>query len=393
MVLTAVGASAEEWPRWRGPRGDGISAETAFAKPWRSSGLLKTWSVPVGSGFSSPVGANGRVFLFHQKDGKELLTAFDAGTGDVVWEQTGNAGWTGDYPGTRATPVVEGKYVYTYGGLGDLTAWLQSDGSLVWHVNVLKAVGAHPLNWGVASSPLITADRIYVQTGVGGPIAVAVDKSTGELVWKAEVNGKAGYAPPVLVDVDGDKQVVLATAQEIVGLNPETGAKLWSTPFHIEIDVNAATPVYRDGLLFVTAAYNGGATQLRVGPSSASPTWHTRQVMARFNPAIFDDGYLYVNSESVIKCVDWRTGSVVWSADDADLRLGIGGSLVRVADKLVTLSDRGRLGLLEATPAGFKKVSSFQATTGGTVWATPLLYRNRIFVRGEKELSAWRIPN
>jgi outer membrane protein assembly factor BamB len=392
LILATPVTPGADWPKWLGPSGDGISTETALAKPWPASGLKKVWSAPVGLGYASPVAVDGRVYVFHDRDGREQVTAFDAATGAVVWNQWDEGGWHGQFPGTRATPSIDGRLLFTYGGEGDLTARMQSNGMPLWRVNVLKAAGSTPLTWGVASSPLVDGDTVYVQTGVGGSVAVAVNKKTGAILWKSETRGTAGYAAPILAKVDGTNQLIVAAAQQIVGLAPDSGKQLWTAPFHIEIDVNATTPVFRDGALFVSAAYNGGAMQLKVGPTGASPIWTTKQVQSRFNAAIFDGGSLYVNSEGTVKCVDWRTGEIQWSADAPDLRLGVGGSVVRVGQSLLTLSERGTLTLLEAKPSGYKKMSQFEVTKGSTVWATPLLYRNRIYVRGEKEITAWEIP-
>jgi formylglycine-generating enzyme required for sulfatase activity len=107
---------------------------------------------------------------------------------------------------------------------------------------------------------------------------------------------------------------------------------------------------------------------------------------------VYDDGYLYLNNAGVLTCLDWKTGDVVWAAEEIDLRLGEYGTLVRAADRLVTLSDRGVLTLLRATPKGYTRLGQFQAAKGWLNFATPLLYRDRIYVRGETEFSAWELP-
>ena len=137
-----LSARAEDWPRWRGPRGDGISTEVELGRSWPAKGLKKIWSAPAGEGFSSPVAVNGVVYLFHQHDGAEHLTALDAATGKVLWSESDKGGWTGSYPGTRATPTIEGGVIYTFGGLGDLTARQLTTGARLWRLNVLQAVGA-----------------------------------------------------------------------------------------------------------------------------------------------------------------------------------------------------------------------------------------------------------
>jgi outer membrane protein assembly factor BamB len=392
FALFSAAAHAEEWPHWLGPRGDGISTEVAFAKPWPAAGLNKVWSKPIGRGFSSPIALDGRVYAFHDLEGAEHLTAYDANSGAVLWDEKDEGGWNGDHPGTRATPAISEGAIYTYGGAGDLTARNLADGKKLWRLNILKAVGAQPMIWGVGSSPLVIGDLIYVQTAMGGSIAVAVNRKTGDIAWQSEEKGVAGYAPVIQVEIGGQKVLILAAGQQVVAVRPDTGKTLWKAPFHIEEDVHAATPVYRDGALFVTAAYNAGGALLKVTPKSATISWTSKQVTARFNPAILDHGYLYLNSEGFIECVDWFTGDVMWTAEERELRVGQGGAVLRVADKLITLSDRGVLTLLKATPSGYSKVSQFQAGTGWQNFAIPLLYRNRLYLRGETTLTVWAAP-
>jgi outer membrane protein assembly factor BamB len=390
-LASGVAAATEDWPRWLGPRGDGISHETTLIQPW-PKGLRKVWSAPVGRGFASPIAVDGRVYVFHAVGNVETITSYQADTGKVVWREGDDGTWTGDLPGTRATPWIEGRHIFSYGGVGDLSARYAANGLALWRLNVLHEVGGQPDTWGVASSPLVVGDLIYVQVGVGGPVAVAVDRKTGRIVWRSEPRGTSGYAAPILVDVAGTKQLIIFGGDNIYGLQPDTGRQIWSYSWPTSMAINAATPFYRDGLLFVSAAYGHGGLQLRLTPTSAEKVWETKQVLARFNPPIYDDGYLYVNSEGVLKCVSWKDGKVVWAAEDQDLRLGIGGSLVRVGDKLLAMSERGLLTLFKATPAGFSKLGAFQIQTGNNAWATPLLYRNRLYVRGETELTCWELP-
>src|SRR5688500_20371580 len=113
-------APAEDWPRWRGPRTDGISRETDLARSWPQGGPARVWEADVGMGYSSPVAVAGKVYLFSLDNRRETLTCFDAATGDIAWSDAAEQGWTGDYPGARATPTIDGDAVYTYGGAGDL---------------------------------------------------------------------------------------------------------------------------------------------------------------------------------------------------------------------------------------------------------------------------------
>ena len=163
--------------------------------------------------FGNQFQGGGHGIEIRDEGGQEFLTCFDANSGDVAWKEGHQIKKAADYPGTRATPTVEGEHVYTLGEAGDLTCRTLADGKEVWRTNVLSETGARMLGWGCASSPLIVGERIFVQTGEGGPIAVAVDKSDGKVIWKSQGTSKAGFASLVQMPGAG---LGLTISREIV---------------------------------------------------------------------------------------------------------------------------------------------------------------------------------
>lgn len=390
---SAARPAAEDWPQWRGPRGDGVSREVV-ADGLPAGGPKMLWAADVGLGYASPVAAGGRVFLFTLNNKKEALTAFDAFSGHILWTDEQETGWTGDYAGTRATPAVGGDAVYTYGGGavytygggGDLVCRDVQTGKPRWRVNVLQLTVSGNLGWGVSSSPLVANGLVYVQSGTGGPVAVAVRADSGQVAWQSEARGKGGYAQPVLADVAGTPQLIVFTGETIVGMDPGSGRTIWSQPWSTSYDVNASTPVYADGHLFVTSSYGHGCMMLRVTPTGAEKAWANKEVKSKFQQTILDGGVLYANSDGILKCLSWPDGAVRWKGGD-EVPLGENGSIVRAAgDTLVALSDEGEVTLVRATPDGMKKVGQFRAVEGSRVWATPLLYAGRLYVKGPKDL-------
>ena len=399
-IMLATALSAEEWPRWRGPHGDGISRETGLAESWPAEGPRKLWTQRVGIGYSSPVAVDGRVYLMTLVDGKDTLTAFDAESGKIIWSNSYDGGWGRAYPGSRATPTIEGNVIYTYGGGGDVVAWDRASGAIIWRRNVLEETGADNLNWGSASSPLIFGNLIYVQGGRGSgvPVALALDKSDGRIVWRSEARGKAaaggemaqggGYAHPIIAHVEGQPQLIIFASDAVIGMNPQTGATLWSQPWKTDWDVNASTPVYRDGLLFVTSGYRSGSMMLRLTAQGATRQWASRDLRARFQGVILDGDFIYGHDEGTIKCLAWPSGEVKWVARDPELRMGNGGSMVRFGgDKMILLSERGKLSLAKVTPEGIEVISRVNDFVDGReVWSTPLIYRGKLYVKGATEL-------
>jgi outer membrane protein assembly factor BamB len=380
--------AVEDWPRWRGPREDGISRETGIVSQLPPGGPPQVWSADVGIGYSSPVAVGGRLYLFTLVQGKETLTAFDAGSGQILWsDESAGPAWKTRYPGTRATPVVEGDAIYTYGGGGELTCRDLASGKPRWTVNILKTTGSEPLGWGQGSSPLLVGDLMYVQSGQGGAIAVAVKKGDGSVAWQSEARGVGGYAHPILADVSGQQQLVVFGGKAVFGMDPASGKTLWQQPWETNFDVNAATPVYRDGHVFVSSEYNKGCMMLRLTPGGAEKLWENKEVQSKVNGMILDGDHLYANSSGTIKCMSWPDGKIAWSAADSSLRLGAGGSIVRVGnDRLLAMSDRGKLTIARATPEKIEVLGQSQLLDGREVWATPLLYGGRLYAKGDTEL-------
>jgi outer membrane protein assembly factor BamB len=388
LTLCATSArAAEDWPKWLGPRGDNISKEE-ISESWPSSGPKQLWSAPVGEGHASPVAAGGKVYLFAMNgNNAEGLACVDAKSGKVAWSQSYPIRQKAQYEGTRATPTIDGDRIYTLGQMGDLVCRQLADGKQVWRLNVLDATGTKPIQWGCASSPLIVGDRVFVQTGEKGPIAVAVNKKTGKVEWKSEARTKAGYAPLVHAEVGGKPQLFIFAGNAAGALDPATGRTLWSEPFQTEYDVNASTPVYHDGRVLFTAEYSSGhAAMYDVTGKSAKKLWETRDLKSRFQPVILDDGYVYGNSSGTPVCIRWSDGQLAWQAKDRNMQLGVGGSMLRVGkDKLIMMSDRGKLSLVRATPKGYELLSQAQVFDAQQVWATPLLYDGKLYCKGRDE--------
>ena len=379
-------AAAEDWPRWRGPRGDQVSREHSVLSEFPASGPPLLWAADVGIGYSSPIAQAGRVYLFTLNERMEVLTAFDAHSGRILWsDASADSMWAGGYPGTRATPAIDGDAIFTYGGAGELVCRDLETGKPRWRVNVLKLTGSRNLGWGTASSPLVVGNAVVVQSGKDGAIAVALNKSDGSVLWQSEMRGVGGYAHPILADVGGKPQLILFAGEAVVSADPATGKTLWSEPWQTSYDVNAATPIYRDGHLLVSSEYGHGSMMLRLDGNRAEKLWESKEVQSKFPNLILDGDAVYANSAGTIKCLSWPDGKLLWEAKDPKLRIGTGGSLIRVGDRLVTMSERGKLSVCRASPGGIELLAQAQLVDAREVWSTPLLYGGRLYAKGDTE--------
>ncbi len=387
--LLAAGP-AEDWPNWRGPRGDGISHEQGLIDKLPDT-LKPVWNTSVGVGYSSPIARSGVVYIVAMNDQtkKDILYAIDAATGKVNWKQT-DAGkaWPASYPGPRATPAIDGEFIYTYSGAGDLTCRALDGGKVAWSLNVLGETKGKNQEWGMASSPLVRGENVYVQGAVGGPVAVAVNKTTGKIGWQSKARS-GGYSAPIMIDVEGTPQLVCLANKAIYAINPADGTTIWSLPWETQYDVNAATPVYHDGNIFVTSDYGHGCMMVSVTAKSAKKDWENKEVMSRIATPVFDGDHLYANSEGTLKCLSWPDGKVAWQSGNKERNLlGMGGSILRFGgDKAILLSERGRLSMVEMTPKGYRVIGSIDnVVEGRQVWSTPLIYDGKLYAKGDNDL-------
>jgi outer membrane protein assembly factor BamB len=397
-VSHSSSARAENWPQYRGPERTGIVPDKGLAQSWPDEGPKELWRAKTGVGWSSPIAADGKVYTFYLSDGNEILEALDAKSGKSLWKQETPSGYSGQYAGTRCTPIIEGPCIYTYGSGGDLIARNLADGKPIWTLAVLSETGGTSKEYGVSSIPLIDGDMMYLQARAGGNAAVCVDKNSGKVVWKSEAKG-GGYATPVMAEVSGAKQLLCFAEKHLIALDPKSGKTLWDLgeEWETEQGANCTMPIVQGNKVFVTCGYRNAHCGLyEIAPTAITNIWKGKQLTSAFQAPILEDGYLYGNSSGMLTCVSWADGKVAWPAKPtpADKKfLGLGGTIVRFGgDKLITLSETGTLSLIKATPQAVEKLKVLKRfVEGDQIWATPLIYDGKLYVKSKDELIAYDI--
>lgn len=227
LLATAQSPAVAEWSQWRGPNRDGVSPETGLLQDWPAGGPRLAWrATGVGEGYSSFSAAQGRLYTLGARGNTEYVIALDRATGKKVWEYANGRRFQNDRgDGPRSTPTIEGNFLYTLGGSGDLTCLDATTGQKVWSLNIVQQYGGVNPYWGYSESPLIVGDRILVNAGGRRASIVAVNKTDGKPLWQQH-NDEAGYSSPMLLRTGSLAQVIFFTGQRTLAVDPRDGRLL-----------------------------------------------------------------------------------------------------------------------------------------------------------------------
>jgi outer membrane protein assembly factor BamB len=258
LLLYGQSAGAQDWTQWRGPTRDGLVTAANVPASWPDS-LRRVWRVEIGEGYSSPIVADGRVFVHSRRDPDEIVMALDLAGGKILWQQKYPATFeknryaTKMAKGPNATPLIIGKRLLTLGITGVLTSWDTATGRQLWRKDFSKTVDTSKLFCGTSASPLALGGLVVIQVGsdVHGGQILTLDPSNGATKWEWRGHGP-GYASPVVFDIASKMQIVTLTDSSIVGLDAKTGSELWSVPFLDEWHENIMTPIWTGSHLIVS---------------------------------------------------------------------------------------------------------------------------------------------
>ncbi len=392
LLAEAAGQLTSDWPQWRGPNRDGISKETGLLKQWPTEGPPLAWKVAgAGRGFSSLSVANNRLFTMGLRGDKEYVMAFEQSTGKEAWATPLGSGFRNDRgDGPRGTPTVDGEKLYALGGNGDLSCLETRTGRSVWNINVLQKFGGSNINWGISESPLVVGDKVLVNAGGPGASIVALNKKDGALLWKSQ-SDRAGYSSAIPITVDGTTQIVFFTATRALGLDLQDGRLLWEYARASNRVANIATPVARANRVFVSSDYGtgGGLVEIKARGRevTAQEIYFTKEMRNHHSSSILIGDHLYGFSSGILTAMRFDTGQVAWR----DRSVGK-GSLAYADGHLYCLSENGVVGLVEASPEGYREKGRFSIPQDSlSTWAHPVIAGGRLYLRDQGTIYAFDI--
>jgi outer membrane protein assembly factor BamB len=378
-----------------GPNGDGTSAEKGLLRAWPADGPKVLWTVAMGPGYGGAAIRDGKVYVLdrlgHQKD---VLRCLDLASGKEEWTFSYDAPGELNHDGSRSTPAVTEKYVYTIGPFGHFHCLDRATHQVVWKKNLLTDYGTKPLRWGVAQSPLLYQDLVVAAPQADQVGVVAFDQATGAEKWRSEGIGPTGYCSPMKTTLGQVDQIVLLNPPGVVAVRASDGKVLWKYAFACKIPIPNVTAL-GGGRLIVTGAYLAGSAIIQV--SQEGGNWTVKeltrisQMGGHCHPALLFQDHLYLlcnineRSDGMV-CFD-LAGKVVWQTKK-DPSLDKGGSIL-TADGLMYVMDgkTGELYIVEPSPQGFKSPGKAKLLGGKEIWGPLALAGGKLVVRDQSQMK------
>jgi len=400
--LLMTSALFADWPRWRGPAGDGAWNPTEIPTDYATREPERLWKVAIGGGFAGVTMSAGRVYVMDRPKSPadtERLLCFKADSGEILWSRE----WAADYgsmeygSGPRASVTIHEGRAYSLGAVGMAMCVDAVTGALIWQVDAVKEHGAKVPTWGFAASPVMDGARVLLHVGAAPDGSViALDQLTGKLLWRGGQD-PAGYCTPEIITHQGRRQLIAWGPENIQSLDPDTGATFWTWPYKITYGVSIAQPVYRDGLLLVSGYWHG-TKALRLGKKAeeVSLAWENEKDMCGLmSGPLFKDGVVYLlDKNKGLQAIELATGKILWSDANTltpkDRNPQMSLVWLKESEGLATLLNAiGEVVHVRLAKSGFEELGRHQII--GKTWAHPAFSGSQVWARSDTELAAWRL--
>ena len=386
------------WTHWGGTQRDFISTATGVfpktGEKWLGSPPKTVWKRALGDGYSAIAVEHDILYTAYRQGDNDVTIALDAATGKTLWEYNHPAPFKNQYsagvgPGPYAMPQIVGDRVVTASGIGQIHSLDKKTGRPIWSWDLYKSVSGTHLGFGYSSHPLPYEDSLIVVAGGRKSAVLRLRQSDGTAVWQKGRLQNA-HSSPILINVDGQPQVAILLADEIVGIDPVTGDVLWRHPHETQNGLAISTPVWAPGnLLFLSTAYEGGARALKLtrsgGSTQVQELWHNPKVQVHFGSVIRDGAFLYMSSGQsigLITAVELQTGRIAWQVRDF-----VKAQLLSADGRLIVLDEDGNLGIGIASPQRFKAIAKWPMLAS-TAWTPPTLAGSRLYLRDRRTIMA-----
>jgi outer membrane protein assembly factor BamB len=400
LALVPSLPTAADWPQWRGPSRDGQAPGFAAPGRWPAE-LSLEWRIAVGPGHSGPLVADDRIYLFVRSEPGEAVEARRLADGSLVWRQeyptsyqvTPEARW--HHRGPFSTPLLHDGILYTFGIAEVLSAWRAQDGELLWRRDFGDEFSTPWAYYGTSLSPILAAGRVVVHAGgPGNGALVGLEPSTGMEIWRWAGDGPP-YGSAIVTEIGGATQLVSFSQQHLLGVDPVDGTLLWKLPYEVGYDNTVQTPLIAAGLV-VMAAWDIPVRGYRVSRTAegwhAEAVWENREGAVGYTSPVLVDGSVWGFSHrdgGRLYRLDPAGGEITWQGEP---RAGEHATLVAAGNDLLVFAEDGHLAVLDAAAEVPSTLARYRLSETA-IWAHPALAGSRILVKGQAELSLWRLPS
>ena len=400
-VCLVIAAAAANWPQFLGPNGNGSAADgkIKLADKWPEAGPKVLWTQPAGPGFGGPAIHDGKVYLLERGENKDTLRCLKLADGSEDWTYTYDApGKKLSYNGSRSTPAVDDKYVFTIGAFGHLVCVSKATHQKVWSKNLLSDYRAKMPNWGVAVSPVMYENTVIAAALSKTVGLVCFDKATGRQLWASPAVGPQAYVTPVFLTVGAAKHLVALTVggKRVIGISPADGKVLWTfRPWKCNAPISAPIDC-GGGRLFLTGGYKSGSTMIQVVKQgdgyAVSEVFRLDDMGSILHNAVLYKEHIYVNANTKrthdgLMCVT-LTGEIKWKTGREPNSEK--GCVVLADGKLYVLDGKaGVIRMVKPAPAGYTELGSVKVfdRPGRPFWAPMAIDGGKLICRDQKQIK------
>jgi outer membrane protein assembly factor BamB len=413
LLASAPWATSADWPQWRGPDRSGRSPETGLLPEWPEGGPTLAWRADgVGVGFSSLAVVGDAIYTMGDLDDGQYAVALSAKDGRRLWKTRLGPRFEDGRGGPRSTPTVDGDRLYMLTTEGVLVCLESGSGAERWRRSLpedfdgylMKAMGSY--DWKFSESPLVDEDRVIVTPGHIRALMVALDKNTGEEIWRTQGrrlgpmgSDGAAYSSAVVSEAQGVRQYVQLVGRGLIGVSAETGELLWGYNRVASDIANIATPVVQGDHVFASTGYGTGAALVRIvkgedGMEAEEVYFLDANTLQNHHGGlILDDGTIFTgtgHNKGFPIAVDFLTGTVLWGPERTE---GHDSAAVSYADgRLYFRYQDGRMILVEARADVFNQRGTFVIPdVEKESWSHPVIAHGRLFLREQDNLFCYDI--
>ena len=394
-IVLGAQSSATDWPQFRGPNRDGVAASFSIPTAWPEQ-LTRVWKADVGTGYSTPVLIGNRVYVFSRQMTSEVMQALDAATGKVIWQTryaapvNVNPAAEAHGPGPKSTPTFADGRLYTLGMGGIVTAFDAASGKQLWQ----KPAGNVLPLYGTSMSPLVDRGLVIVHVGGHGKGALtAFDANTGDVKWSWTGDGPS-YASPIVADIEGVRQVITLSQENIIGVSESDGRLLWQRPFSTEYTQNIITPLL-SGSTLIVSGYQKPTTALRIVKKGEQWTtevvWENPAASLYMADAVVVGDKLFALSHrnrGQYMLLDLKTGKTLWTGMP---RQGENAAIAHTGDLILSLEEDAELMVGRVSGTSFQELKRYKVADAAT-WAAPAISGKRIFVKDVSSVALFTLP-